>query len=101
MHCNFQLFLAVVDKAAVCQLFMIIKDILRPEFTALASGPVLTKQSTSHLVPVTYFDYHWGGEPYPRILGWMGQFTNCRFLNDRLSYCCNLFAFAQQYIYGS
>lgn len=47
------------------------------------------------------FDYYWGTELYPRILGWdVKQFTNCRFGMTGWSLCVVSFAFAQKEIYG-
>lgn len=48
------------------------------------------------------FDYYWGTELYPRILGWdIKQFTNCRFGMTGWSLAVVSFAFAQKEIYGS
>ncbi len=48
------------------------------------------------------FDYYWGTELYPRILGWdVKQFTNCRFGMTGWSLAVVSFAFAQKEIYGS
>ena len=47
------------------------------------------------------FDYYWGTELYPRILGWdVKQFTNCRFGMTGWAIAVTSFAFAQQRIYG-
>ncbi|HWB65111.1 MAG TPA: hypothetical protein VG603_16445, partial [Chitinophagales bacterium] len=47
------------------------------------------------------FDYYWGTELYPRILGWdIKQFTNCRFGMTGWAVAVTSFAFAQQEIYG-
>ena len=47
------------------------------------------------------FDYYWGTELYPRILGWdVKQFTNCRFGMTGWAIAVTSFAFAQQKIYG-
>lgn len=47
------------------------------------------------------FDYYWGTELYPRILGWdIKQFTNCRFGMTGWSLSVVSFAFAQHEIYG-
>ena len=47
------------------------------------------------------FDYYWGTELYPRILGWdVKQFTNCRFGMTGWAVAVTSFAFAQQHIYG-
>jgi 7-dehydrocholesterol reductase len=47
------------------------------------------------------FDYYWGTELYPRILGWdVKQFTNCRFGMTGWALAVTSFAFAQQRIYG-
>lgn len=48
------------------------------------------------------FDYYWGTELYPRILGWdVKQFTNCRFGMTGWAVSVTSFAFAQREIYGS
>lgn len=48
------------------------------------------------------FDYYWGTELYPRVLGWdIKQFTNCRFGMTGWSLSVVSFAFAQKEIYGS
>ena len=48
------------------------------------------------------FDYYWGTELFPRILGWdVKQFTNCRFGMTGWSLFVVSFAFAQKEIYGS
>ncbi|MCW5908356.1 MAG: hypothetical protein KIS94_10875 [Chitinophagales bacterium] len=48
------------------------------------------------------FDYYWGTELYPRILGWdIKQFTNCRFGMTGWSLSVVSFAFAQKEIYGT
>ncbi|MDB5281545.1 MAG: hypothetical protein JWO06_620 [Bacteroidota bacterium] len=47
------------------------------------------------------FDYYWGTELYPRILGWdVKQFTNCRFGMTGWAIAVTSFAFAQYHIYG-
>lgn len=47
------------------------------------------------------FDYYWGTELFPRILGWdVKQFTNCRFGMTGWSLAVVSFAFAQGEIYG-
>lgn len=47
------------------------------------------------------FDYYWGTELYPRILGWdVKQFTNCRFGMTGWAVVVTSFAFAQYKIYG-
>ena len=47
------------------------------------------------------FDYYWGTELYPRILGWdVKQFTNCRFGMTGWAVAVTSFAFAQAHIYG-
>ena len=47
------------------------------------------------------FDYYWGTELYPRILGWdVKQFTNCRFGMIGWAIAVTSFAFAQREIYG-
>ena len=47
------------------------------------------------------FDYYWGTELYPRILGWdVKQFTNCRFGMTGWAVAVTSFAFAQVHIYG-
>jgi len=47
------------------------------------------------------FDYYWGTELYPRILGWdVKQFTNCRFGMTGWALSVVSFAFAQKEIYG-
>lgn len=47
------------------------------------------------------FDYYWGTELYPRILGWdVKQFTNCRFGMTGWAIAVTSFAFAQAHIYG-
>jgi 7-dehydrocholesterol reductase len=47
------------------------------------------------------FDYYWGTELYPRILGWdIKQFTNCRFGMTGWAIAVTSFVFAQQEIYG-
>jgi 7-dehydrocholesterol reductase len=48
------------------------------------------------------FDYYWGTELYPRILGWdVKQFTNCRFGMTGWAIAVTSFAFAQKNIYGT
>ena len=48
------------------------------------------------------FDYYWGTELYPRILGWdVKQFTNCRFGMTGWAVAVTSFAFAQKNIYGT
>jgi 7-dehydrocholesterol reductase len=48
------------------------------------------------------FDYYWGTELYPRILGWdVKQFTNCRFGMTGWAVIVTSFAFAQKEIYGT
>jgi 7-dehydrocholesterol reductase len=48
------------------------------------------------------FDYYWGTELYPRILGWdVKQFTNCRFGMTGWAITVTSFAFAQKNIYGT
>ena len=48
------------------------------------------------------FDYYWGTELFPRILGWdIKQFTNCRFGMTGWSLAVASFAFAQKEIYGT
>ncbi len=48
------------------------------------------------------FDYYWGTELYPRILGWdVKQFTNCRFGMTGWALAVVSFAFAQKDMYGS
>lgn len=48
------------------------------------------------------FDYYWGTELYPRILGWdVKKFTNCRFGMTGWALCVVSFAFAQKEIYGT
>ena len=48
------------------------------------------------------FDYYWGTELFPRILGWdVKQFTNCRFGMTGWSICVVSFAFAQKELYGN
>lgn len=48
------------------------------------------------------FDYYWGTELYPRILGWdVKQFTNCRFGMTGWAVTVTSFAFAQKNIYGT
>lgn len=48
------------------------------------------------------FDYYWGTELFPRILGWdVKQFTNCRFGMTGWSLAVVSFAFAQKEIYGT
>ena len=43
------------------------------------------------------FDYYWGTELYPRILGWdVKQFTNCRFGMTGWAIAVTSFAFAQK-----
>ena len=47
------------------------------------------------------FDYYWGTELFPRILGWdVKQFTNCRFGMTGWSISVVSFAFAQKELYG-
>lgn len=47
------------------------------------------------------FDYYWGTELYPRILGWdVKQFTNCRFGMTGWAISVTSFAFAQYKITG-
>jgi 7-dehydrocholesterol reductase len=47
------------------------------------------------------FDYYWGTELYPRILGWdVKQFTNCRFGMIGWALAVTSFAFAQAEMYG-
>jgi 7-dehydrocholesterol reductase len=47
------------------------------------------------------FDYYWGTELYPRILGWdVKQFTNCRFGMTGWAVAVVSFVFAQKEIYG-
>jgi 7-dehydrocholesterol reductase len=47
------------------------------------------------------FDYYWGTELYPRILGWdVKQFTNCRFGMTGWAISVTSFAFAQKEIHG-
>jgi 7-dehydrocholesterol reductase len=48
------------------------------------------------------FDYYWGTELFPRILGWdVKQFTNCRFGMTGWSISVVSFAFAQKELFGS
>lgn len=48
------------------------------------------------------FDYYWGTELFPRILGWdVKQFTNCRFGMTGWSLSVVSFAFAQYELYGA
>lgn len=48
------------------------------------------------------FDYYWGTELFPRILGWdVKQFTNCRFGMTGWALSVVSFAFAQKEIYGT
>ena len=48
------------------------------------------------------FDYYWGTELYPRILGWdVKQFTNCRFGMTGWAIAVTSFAFAQKELYGT
>jgi len=48
------------------------------------------------------FDYYWGTELYPRVLGWdIKQFTNCRFGMTGWALAVVSFVFAQQEIYGT
>ncbi|GIV34151.1 MAG: 7-dehydrocholesterol reductase [Chitinophagales bacterium] len=48
------------------------------------------------------FDFYWGTELYPRILGWdVKQFTNCRFGMTGWALCVVSFAFAQKEIHGA
>lgn len=48
------------------------------------------------------FDYYWGTELYPRILGWdVKQFTNCRFGMTGWAVAVTSYAFAQKNIYGT
>lgn len=48
------------------------------------------------------FDYYWGTELYPRILGWdVKQFTNCRFGMTGWAVSVTSFAFAQYKITGN
>lgn len=47
------------------------------------------------------FDYYWGTELFPRILGWdVKQFTNCRFGMTGWSISVVSFAFAQKELFG-
>ncbi|MBP6730607.1 MAG: hypothetical protein KA149_01025 [Chitinophagales bacterium] len=48
------------------------------------------------------FDYYWGTELYPRILGWdIKMFTNCRFGMTGWAIAVTSYAFAQKSIYGT
>jgi 7-dehydrocholesterol reductase len=48
------------------------------------------------------FDYYWGTELYPRVLGWdIKKFTNCRFGMTGWAISVTSFAFAQYEIYGT
>lgn len=48
------------------------------------------------------FDYYWGMELYPRVLGWdLKMFTNCRFGMMSWSLIILSFAFKQRELYGT
>ncbi|GBG30628.1 7-dehydrocholesterol reductase [Hondaea fermentalgiana] len=64
-------------------------------------GAVAPSSSDSGLSGNIAFDYYWGTELYPRILGWdVKVFTNCRYGMTGWALLCTSFAYAQYERFG-